>query len=110
MISELPVGDNPSLGMACNVYRRLHGSWPDAVRFAPGHFAGYIRGLDDDQITLLATVFIVTVTAEEKSPRLTVMGPHGAVTYGHGIEDEDHDLSPFHEWLHLEAHQRGLTT
>ena len=56
--------------MACNVYRRLHGVWPEAVRFAPGHFAAYASELDSTQIELLATVFDVRVSTTERSPRL----------------------------------------
>jgi hypothetical protein len=50
-------------------------------------------------------VFEVRVTTAETSPRLTVIGPHGVVTYDHRVEEVDHDISEFHAWLSLKARQ-----
>lgn len=102
---ERPVGDNPSLAMASNAYRRLFGVWPGAVRFAPGHFAGYASGLSSDQLELLCTVFEVTVSPAERSPRLTVSGPEGVLTYDEGVDEADWDQAPFDRWLESEAAQ-----
>jgi hypothetical protein len=93
--SPSPIGDNSSLGMACNAYRRLHGAWPETVRFAPGHFASYVETPDTEQIELLASIFEVVVSAQERSARLTVFGPNGGVTYERGVEEGKWDLGPF---------------
>jgi hypothetical protein len=100
---ERPVGHNPSLAMASNAYRRRFGVWPAAVRFAPAHFAGYASELSSDQIELLCNVFEVTVSKAETSPRLTVSGREGALTYDEGVEESDWDQAPFDRWLESAA-------
>jgi hypothetical protein len=94
--------------MACNAYRRIHGSWPEAVRFAPEHFAYMAAETPPEGLIVLAHALDVHVSASERSPRLTVSGPHGALTYDHGVEEADHDTEPFDEWLASEANRLGL--
>jgi hypothetical protein len=91
--------NNPSLAMAANAYRRLYGEWPTQVRFSPYHFGHWATDLDADALVLLALVFDVLVTTNEESPRLTVSGRHGAVTYDEGVIEADWDPAPFDEWL-----------
>ena len=98
-----PLVSHPSLAMACNAYRRLHGQWPEAARFAPGYFASIATDMSTGQLILLATVFDVTVSVRERSPRVTVSGVHGALTYDHGVQAADYDEAPFDEWLRSEA-------
>jgi hypothetical protein len=99
---------NPSLAMASNVYRRQHGVWPEAVRFHPDHFVPWSRELTVEALALLACVFDVTVTTAEPSPRLTVSGLHGAVTYDHGVTEADWDHEPFDAWLYEQADTYGI--
>ena len=94
---------NPSLAMAANAYRRLYGEWPTRVRFAPPHFGEWASHLDTHALVLLASVFEIEVTTEEKSPRLTVSGPRGAVTYDEGVIKADWDPAPFNQWLAEQA-------
>ncbi len=75
------------------------------MRFAPGHFAGYAAELTPDQLELLCTVFELTVSKAESSPRLTVSGPEGALTYDDGVNESDWDQAPFDRWLETEATQ-----
>lgn len=85
--------------MASNAYRRRYGEWPQRVRFAPGHFAAYASELSADQLEVLCTAFEVTVSSAESSPRLTVSGPEGSLTYDNGVEQADWDATPFDSWL-----------
>jgi hypothetical protein len=89
--------------MASNAYRRRHGAWPQRVRFAPGHFAAYASGLTTGQLELLCTAFEITVSTSETSPRLTVSGKEGSLTYDDGVEEPDWDAAPFDAWLLSEA-------
>jgi hypothetical protein len=100
--------NNPSLAMASNAYRRQHGVWPKAVRFHPGHFVRWSRELTVAAITLLVCALDVSVSAAEPSPRLTVAGPLGAVTYDHGITEADWDETAFETWLSQEAEVYGI--
>ena len=98
-----PLVNNPSLAMSCNAYRRMHGVWPEAIRFAPEHFAYMAVETPVEALVALTTVFDVTISRQERSPRLTVSGLHGALTYNHGVEASDYDPVPFDEWLRSEA-------
>lgn len=95
--------------MASNAYRRRFGSWPGAVRFAPGHFAGYASQLSSGQLELLCTAFEVIVSKAEASGRLTVSGPEGTLTYDDGVEEPDWDQAPFDRWLENVATQSRLS-
>jgi hypothetical protein len=97
--------DNPSLAMASNAYRRRYGAWPEWVRFAPGHFGPWAADCDAESLILLASVFDVSVTSREQSPRLTVGGPEGEITYNEGVTEADWDSTPFDEWLNGEANK-----
>jgi hypothetical protein len=101
-----PVVDNPSLAMAANAYRRLHGTWPEQVRFAPGHFAGMATNSTPHGLEILATAMDVLVSSAERSPRLTVSGRHGALTYDDQVTEADWDAAPFHAWLRAEAERK----
>lgn len=101
--------DSPSLAMASNVYRRLHGTWPDAIRLHPEHFVGDFFVKNEAFFSFLASVFEITVTDKERSPRLTVSGVHGSVTYDHGVEEADWDQTEFKDWLRSEAATRGVS-
>jgi hypothetical protein len=99
---------NPSLAMACNAYRRLYGVWPEGVRFAPEHFAAMASEMNAVALLVLGSVLEVTVSEAEQSPRLTVHGAHGSLTYDRGVVDADHDQTPFDEWIGSEAMRRGI--
>lgn len=96
MISAM---QNPSLGMAANVYRRRYGEWPQWVRFCPRHFGDWATELDANTLMQLCTALRVLVSVEERSSRLTVGGSHGSVTYDDGVTEDDYDSSSFEAWV-----------
>jgi 5-methylcytosine-specific restriction enzyme A len=85
----------PPIGYACNVYRRRFGAWPTRLRMHPGFAAGFLGNLESEALTQLATTFEIEVTASEPSPRVTVIGEAGAVTYDEGVEEQDWDTAAF---------------
>ena len=90
---------NPSLVMASNAYRRLHGEWPTWVRFAPHHFAHWATEPRPRNSRALARAFEVRVTETEISPSLTVGGRAGELTYDQHVTDADTDPSRFDAWI-----------
>jgi hypothetical protein len=100
--------DNPSLAMACNAYRRQHGAWPEAVRVGPEYFVTDVASMRPDALRVLASLMDITVTERERSPRLTVLGAHGELTYNQGVEEADWDQEPFHKWIHAAAAAQGV--
>lgn len=99
--------DNPSLAMAANAYRRIHGEWPTWARFAPEHFGHWATELDPFALIALATVLEVSVTTKEPSLRLTVGGPAGELTYDRGVTEADWEIEPFERWVREESAKRA---
>ncbi len=91
--------NNPSLIAVSNAYRRRFGQWPTWARFHPVHFGHWVSGEDPDALVRLGSRMRLIVTPEEPSPRMTVGGQPGELTYDDGVTDDDWDPSEFNRWL-----------
>jgi hypothetical protein len=85
----------------CNAYRRRYGSWPTRIRLDPRYVAGFLGELKSGALIRLATAFEVEITANEPSPRVTVIGEAGAVTYDDGVEEQDWHSDAFVAFLRM---------
>ena len=94
-----PLLDNPPLVAISNAYRRLHGVWPERARMTPIHFADMASSSSTAGLALLTTAMDLEVTTRETSPRVTVIGPAGELTYDDRVADEDWDDEAFVTWL-----------
>jgi hypothetical protein len=92
----------PPIAYACNVYRRRFGVWPAQLRLHPG-FAEFLVGMSSDDFGNLVRAFDVTVTLSEPSPRVSVSGEAGQVTYDDGVTEADWDRSEFDAYVAAEA-------
>jgi hypothetical protein len=103
-----PIGRAEAIAMTANSYERRFGEWPSSASFRANFFAAFATSRTPRQLELLATVWTLTVSEFEPSPRLTVAGALGRVTYDEGITRADWDQQRFFDWLLSEAQQRAI--